>query len=275
MAPTKTVGAAPRHVSRAVPKKPGFFASKGGLLLLIGLGLVYIHTHGKTVWKNWLLPQLGPFWAPFVAVLVVPDVYFFLVTGLYAILDLVPSVHEWAIQFKTQPEEPSPDWKKYLQVLWVVLRNTLLVEIPVTLIYAYRASQNPEELEELPSVGMSIALMVLFSLSQDVLFFSSHRTLHHPWIFKHFHRQHHSFTAPCALSAKYCSMFEHLFQNLLSVAGIAFTLGAHPMLAGLYVCIATTSAACIHSGYDLLTVLVRWICSLLFLSTFIYWFFLF
>eukprot|EP01138_Halocafeteria_seosinensis_P003334 gb/GECG01003410.1/.p1 GENE.gb/GECG01003410.1/~~gb/GECG01003410.1/.p1 ORF type:complete len:320 (+),score=21.81 gb/GECG01003410.1/:1-960(+) len=244
----------PNEVPRKVPKKPGFFASKGGLLLLIALGLLYVHTHGVHVW-HWMIDTFGSFWASFAMAMVVPDIYFALVTGTYAMMDLVPPLHRWAVQYKTQPEEPSPTLKDYWHVALIVGRNMLLVEVPLSYLYALNMTRDESAIQGLPSVPKSVLLMVTFIVALDVIFFTTHRILHHPWVYKHFHWQHHSFSAPCAMASKYCSTMEHLFQNLLSVVGTGWILGTHPMLMGLWTCVATTSAACVHSGYDLLTVL--------------------
>jgi len=50
----------------------------------------------------------------------------------------------------------------------------------------------------------------------EVVFFYTHKLLHHPRLYK-YHRVHHEFIEPCASSAMYCHPIEAVFSNQLAV----------------------------------------------------------
>ena len=41
-----------------------------------------------------------------------------------------------------------------------------------------------------------------------------HRTMHHPLLYKHFHKQHHDFKVPVCVAAEYAGVVEAIFSNM-------------------------------------------------------------
>lgn len=235
---------------KAAPFREGFVQSNGGLLLVATLGLLFIHTRGSEWWRG-LYDTVGPHWSIFITIFVIPNICFLTVAGSYALLDLVPRLQKWALQYKTQPNEPPPTWSEYAWCALIVLKNIVFVEIPLSYCYSEYLMRFGGPLRELPSVWTSLSVLLLSAVLVDVIFFSMHKLMHQPAFYKHFHKQHHQFTAPCALSAKYCTMTEHLLVNLLAVIASSWILRAHPLIVMLWTSIATTNATCVHSGYDI------------------------
>jgi len=58
---------------------------------------------------------------------------------------------------------------------------------------------------------------VISALITEIIFFYSHYLFHHKSLYK-YHKVHHEFVEPCALSALYCHPYEALFCNQLSTA---------------------------------------------------------
>ena len=71
---------------------------------------------------------------------------------------------------------------------------------------------------QLPSV-QTIVLHLLCCLPfAEVVFYSSHRLLHTPWMFQHVHYIHHSMTAPSAPTCIYAHPVEMVISNIGVVA---------------------------------------------------------
>jgi len=81
----------------------------------------------------------------------------------------------------------------------------------------------------------------------EIVFFYSHKILHHPYFYK-YHRIHHEFIQPCSSSAMYCHPIEAVFCNQLSVTlGPAITgMSTESLLLWTIFCAINTIKA--HSG---------------------------
>ena len=68
-----------------------------------------------------------------------------------------------------------------------------------------------------PSLSRFVLEWLVFILVREVLFYYSHRALHHPSIYKYVHKQHHEWQTPIALTAIYCHPIEHFVSNMFPV----------------------------------------------------------
>ena len=103
--------------------------------------------------------------------------------------------------------------------------------------------------EELPTFQRSILNVALLMLLQDFLFYYSHRLFHYPPLYRAWHKKHHEFTAPVAITAVYAHPVEHVFVNLLSVWLPTLILGIHCAEYWLWFGIVITGTFITHSGY--------------------------
>lgn len=124
------------------------------------------------------------------------------------------------------------------------------------------------------------AILTLFH-QHDHLPLSSLRLFHHPHLYKHFHKQHHEWTAPIGVVATYAHPLEHVvgghvqslqgsvpghlavtnqsicpppllqLSNLLPVVIGPVILGSHISTTSMWYCVALISTTISHCGYHL------------------------
>ncbi|EEH41690.1 C-4 methylsterol oxidase [Paracoccidioides lutzii Pb01] len=88
------------------------------------------------------------------------------------------------------------------------------------------------------------------SLLRELLFYTVHRTLHHPKLYPRFHKQHHTFTAPMAFAAQYAHPLEHLLANAIPVVLPLALRCVHVLSFALFLTSMLAETASVHSGYD-------------------------
>jgi sterol desaturase/sphingolipid hydroxylase (fatty acid hydroxylase superfamily) len=103
----------------------------------------------------------------------------------------------------------------------------------------------------LPSPTRMARDIVISIVLQDIIFYHSHRGLHHPKIYRHIHKKHHEFTTPIALAALYAHPVEYFLSNILPVALPPALLGAHVVTFWFMLTWALLLAIIAHCGYEL------------------------
>ncbi len=97
-----------------------------------------------------------------------------------------------------------------------------------------------------PWFWTSILLTILL---HDAYFYWTHRWMHHPWLFRHFHRIHHLSKNPTPWAAYSFSPLEAIVQ-----AGIfpltVFLIPIHPVAFGLFMFWQITFNVIGHTGYE-------------------------
>lgn len=76
------------------------------------------------------------------------------------------------------------------------------------------------------------------------------RLMHHKWMYKRFHKMHHEWASPVALTAIYCHPLEHI-TNLVGPALGPMLMQSHLATAWLWFALTIAITVSDHSGYHL------------------------
>uniref|UniRef100_A0A336LL23 CSON010391 protein n=1 Tax=Culicoides sonorensis TaxID=179676 RepID=A0A336LL23_CULSO len=141
------------------------------------------------------------------------------VGALYMLMDTY-NLPLWS-QFKTQPGKNEPvDWIKLRKVIKRVIYNqtivALMLTIPAYSIVVWNGG-NLLNIREIPSLSTLVIDIFGCMVVREITFYYSHRLLHHRKFYEKYHKKHHEYTAPVAVSAQYADSFEHVVSNLLPV----------------------------------------------------------
>lgn len=89
-------------------------------------------------------------------------------------------------------------------------------------------------------------------LLEEIFFYYGHRLFHLPILYSRFHKIHHRWKKPIALSAFYAHPAEHLLVNIAPVLVSGYLAGLGKVEMRLWLCVATINALLFaHGGYKL------------------------
>ncbi|KAK7254962.1 C-4 methylsterol oxidase [Aureococcus anophagefferens] len=155
----------------------------------------------------------------------------------------------WVVKYKVQekhaatPLSPRKWWKGVRRVLF----NNIVVTIPLTAL-AYGRFEGRLDMP-LPSLSSALLQMTAFVFVEEILFYYSHRLLHHPRLYPHIHKIHHQFTHPVGFVALYAHPLEHALSNLLPAVAGALVIKSHCFLFWVWITLGICSTVNTHCGY--------------------------
>ena len=85
--------------------------------------------------------------------------------------------------------------------------------------------------------------------SRQVAFYYLHRMMHHPALYKRFHKVHHEWKAPIALAASYAHPVEHALNNVLPLWLGPVVCHSHLATTYLWFAVAVVGTQLHHCGY--------------------------
>jgi sterol desaturase/sphingolipid hydroxylase (fatty acid hydroxylase superfamily) len=191
--------------------------------------------------------QFSTFHQFFTFRVLVTQTIFWVIGGVFALLDLRYSL---AINIKLQDVElPTP--QAYRTLAWVVLTRHVLTTVPVQavtgilMVYlGYRDFSVP-----LPSMLEVVTHFAVFAICNEIFFYYTHRLMHTPLLYARFHKMHHEWKSPIAISSVYCTATDHIFSNILPLCIGPTLMCPHLAVVYLWEIVAIIHTLSVHSGY--------------------------
>ncbi|XP_053297366.1 fatty acid hydroxylase domain-containing protein 2 [Pleuronectes platessa] len=249
----------------------GLWDSVKKAAVVIGSGILLLAAFGNSL--TWHLQRFwgasGDFWQDMWTRLYVAfegheTALFFLWTAL------IPTVAFWTPNFlllladttgkpsfitryRIQADKNSPvDTAKLRHAIKTVVFNHFLISGPMMVAVYFVMSWRGNACDpELPTFHWALMQFAIFSLVEELMFYYSHRLFHHPSLYKHYHKQHHEWTAPIGLVCIYAHPLEHMLSNMLPVVMGPMLLGSHVTTTCLWLCMVLWSTTISHCGYHL------------------------
>ncbi|XP_056141025.1 fatty acid hydroxylase domain-containing protein 2 isoform X2 [Lampris incognitus] len=188
----------------------------------------------------------------FLGTMLVPTLVFWVSNALLLLVDTTgkPS---FITRYRIQVDKNNPvDPVKLRHALMTVLFNHVCISGPmvVGIYYLMTWLGNPCD-PQLPTFHWGLTELAFFSITEEILFYYSHRLFHQPALYKHFHKQHHEWTAPIGIVSIYAHPLEHVLANLLPVVIGPVMLRSHLATTVLWYSLALVSTTISHCGYHL------------------------
>ncbi|KAM6224234.1 fatty acid hydroxylase domain-containing protein 2 [Rhynchocyon petersi] len=204
-------------------------------------------------WESMLSSFEGKEWILFIIVTTqIPNLFFWIFNGLLLVVDTTGKpnfISRYRIQMgKNDPVDPV----KLRQAIRTVLFNQFMLSFPmVAILYLLLKWKGDPCRRELPTFHWFLLELVIFTLIEEVLFYYSHRLLHHPAFYKKIHKKHHEWTAPIGVVSLYAHPIEHVVSNMLPAMLGPILMGSHLSSITIWFSLALIVTTISHCGYHL------------------------
>ncbi|KAI8846916.1 hypothetical protein BC829DRAFT_418758 [Chytridium lagenaria] len=219
------------------------------LLIIVGGSMIFASSaFGNDIWDKYIAKPFTSDQLFFQMTLMYSTSIYWIVSLIYAALDLghiPPQLFRLKIQ-----ETKTTSWADFKKASTQVLINQLFINLPMG--YLARnvwGRMGCSISAPLPLAFEIVRDMTVFALVEEVLFYYSHRMLHHPAIYKYIHKKHHEFTAPCGVAATYAHPIEHFFSNMFPIVIGPLFMGSHIFTYWLWLTTAIVTTISTHSGF--------------------------
>eukprot|EP00743_Colponemidia_sp_Colp-15_P006676 GILK01007200.1.p1 GENE.GILK01007200.1~~GILK01007200.1.p1 ORF type:complete len:347 (+),score=37.98 GILK01007200.1:132-1172(+) len=186
------------------------------------------------------------------------NILFSIVFWGYNLLLFIPDLTgypQWLQKYKVQPlVQPVKEDK---QKFWSGMRRVLFNQLVVTPMYScfvfWTVAQyvGVQTRAPLPRFWRLVYDGICFFVCEELLFYYSHRLLHHPRIYKYIHKIHHEWQAPIGITAIYAHPLEHVVSNMLPLTTGVLLTGGHIAAYWIWQTVAIFTTVTVHSGYHL------------------------
>jgi len=153
--------------------------------------------------------------------------------ALYTIFDMFPSVFQ---RFKLQPLRTSNSLALLISdrarstffdsgaegslftqaAVGFAVSHCVVLPLFVTAMFPLVVPDRVRSLDlSLPPTPRLLFDLAVCILCEDALFYWTHRLLHHPMLYQHFHKRHHAFNAPITIAAEFAHPVETILGNAI------------------------------------------------------------
>ncbi|XP_065266098.1 fatty acid hydroxylase domain-containing protein 2 [Emys orbicularis] len=204
-------------------------------------------------WEKVLHLLGGNEWAIFfLGTALVPSLVYWGFNGLLMVADVTGKptfITRYRIQLgKNDPVDPA----KLRQAVHTVMLNQLFISLPMMMLMLPIMKWRGQPCsKELPTFHWFLLELSIFILVEEILFYYSHRLVHHPLLYKRIHKKHHEWTAPVGVVSLYAHPVEHVFSNMLPLLVGPIILGSHVASIMVWLCLAILATSISHCGYHL------------------------
>ena len=103
----------------------------------------------------------------------------------------------------------------------------------------------------LPSLSTQLWHLLICVVLEDFLFYWSHRILHHPMLYKHFHKKHHEFKVLTgySIASEYTHPVESVLGNIIPVMAGPYVTACHFSTSCMWIVLRMLKTCDAHSGY--------------------------
>lgn len=201
-------------------------------------------------WEGWYQYWDNDAIATGLLLLTVHELVYFGRSIPWFVLDLMPSMRKYKIQDKRPPTRA-----QYLECLRSVMLSHIFVEaVPIFGFHLVCGIFNISYRAPFPSLFTMCYQLALLFLMEDTWHYWGHRLLHHPYLYKRVHKQHHKFAAPFGLTAEYAHPIEVAFTGTGTVGSpllLAYLGGnMHLLTIMVWITLRLVQAIDAHSGYE-------------------------
>ncbi|KAK2882202.1 fatty acid hydroxylase domain-containing protein 2 isoform X2 [Channa argus] len=239
--------------------------------VVIGSGILLLAAFGNSL--TWHLQKFwgasGDFWQKlwtklylafeghdatlfYLGTMLIPTLVFWVTNGLLLLVDTTgkPS---FITRYRIQVDKNNPvDPVKLRQAVRCALFNQVFISGPMVVAAYYIMNWRGDPTgPELPTFHWALTELAVFAILEEILFYYTHRLFHHPNLYKHFHKQHHEWTAPIGVVSIYAHPLEHVISNTLPVIIGPVLLSSHLATTSFWYCLALVSTNISHCGYHL------------------------
>ncbi|KAH8430609.1 sterol desaturase family protein [Aspergillus melleus] len=199
------------------------------------------------LWSN-IVESYSPQSIEFIGTLAIQILTFWIPSLCYLLLDIL--FPTFSHRHKIQPAAKQPTRQTILHCFYIVARNQLLTSL-LHLFQIHLLHHQPYRItSSLPSLPSLVYDFILSLLLREILFYYTHRLLHHPSLYSQIHKVHHKFTAPIALSAQYAHPIEQVLANVLPIALPPQILRSHVVTFWVFLGYELLETGMVHSGFD-------------------------